>query len=200
MKPTKKTAYEIKTFRAPLIIFISFWAIAIVLWQARGNIFYLFNFGYIGTTVGIGIGLYIFLPNKKKPSGRRFAQLLVGIYMFGFLGLIKMENMQLEGFFFNFLSGFFAGSFIHYLVAKILGPVLFGRGFCGWACWTAMVLDFFPYKRNKTGRMATKWESLRYIHFGLSLSSHMFIILTGSLNWTKNRDEFNLCFSWIKRR
>ena len=32
-----------------------------------------------------------------------------------------------------------------------------------------MVLDFLPYKRNKTGRMATKWESLRYIHFGFSL-------------------------------
>jgi polyferredoxin len=128
----------------------------------------LFNFGYIGTAVGFGIGLYIFLPRKKKPSGRRFAQLLIGIYMLGFLGIIKMENMQLEGFFFYLLSGFFAGSVIHYLVAKIIGPILFGRGFCSWACWTAMVIDFFPYKRNNTGRMAAKWELLRYVHFGVS--------------------------------
>jgi len=32
-----------------------------------------------------------------------------------------------------------------------------------------MVLDFLPYRRNKMGRVATKWESLRYIHFGASL-------------------------------
>ncbi|UCH23042.1 MAG: 4Fe-4S binding protein, partial [Deltaproteobacteria bacterium] len=166
---TKKNAYDLKSLRAPLIIFISFWTIAIILWQSKGNLFYLFNFGYIGTAVGVGIGLYIFLPKKKKPSRRRFAQLLIGIYMLGFLGIIKMENMQLEGFFFYLLSGFFAGSIIHYLVAKIIGPILFGRGFCSWACWTTMVLDFLPYKRNKTGRMATKWESLRYIHFGVSV-------------------------------
>jgi polyferredoxin len=168
VKP-KKNGHASKTIRAPLIVFISFWTLAIILWQVKGNIFYLFNFGYIGTAVGVGIGLYILLPRKKKPSGRRFAQLLIGIYMLGFLGIIKMENMQLEGFFFYLLSGFFAGSVIHYLVAKILGPILFGRGFCGWACWTAMVLDFLPYKRNKTGRMATKWESLRYIHFVFSI-------------------------------
>jgi ferredoxin len=28
---------------------------------------------------------------------------------------------------------------MHYLIAKIVGPVLFGRIWCGWACWTAMV-------------------------------------------------------------
>lgn len=168
VKP-KKNASKLKNLRAPFIIFLSFWAVAIILWQVKGNLFYLFNFGYIGTAVGVGIGLYSFLPRKRKPSGRRFAQLLIGIYMLGFLGIIKMENMQLEGFFFYLLSGFFAGSVIHYLVAKMLGPILFGRGFCGWACWTAMVLDILPYKRNNAGRMATKWESLRYIHFGISL-------------------------------
>lgn len=156
-------------FRAPLIIFLIFWGIAIGLWKTSGNIFFLFNFGYIGTAIGVGIGLYIFLPREKKPTGRRFAQLLVGMYMLGFLGVFKNENVQLEGFFFYLLSGFFSGSVIHYLVAKIFGPVLFGRGFCGWACWTAMALDFLPYKRNKAGRLAENWELLRYIHFGFSL-------------------------------
>jgi len=156
--------------KIPIIILIAFWLVAIVLWQTNGNIFYLFNFGYIGTAVGVGIGLYILLPREKKPSGRRFAQLLVGIYMLGFLGLFKEENMQLEGFFFYLLTGFFAGSVIHYLIAKIAGPILFGRGFCGWGCWTAMVLDLLPYKQNKKGRIAAKWEILRYVHFGVSLS------------------------------
>ena len=88
----------------PLILLIVFWAIAITLWQTRGNIFYLFNFGYIGTAVGVGTGLYILLPKRKKPSGMRLAQLLIGIYMLGILGLLKKENMQLEGFFFSLFS------------------------------------------------------------------------------------------------
>jgi hypothetical protein len=51
--------------------------------------------------------------------------------MLGFLGLLMKENMQLEGFFFYMFTGFFAGSVIHYMVAKIFGPLVFGRGFCG---------------------------------------------------------------------
>lgn len=166
----KENAIDLKAFKAPFIILISFWTLAIVLWQAKDNIFYLFNFGYIGSAVGFGIGLYTYWPRKRKPSARRISQLLIGIYMLGFLGFIEKENMQLEGFFFYLLSGFFAGSVIHYLVAKIFGPILFGRGFCGWACWTAMILDYLPFKQNKSGRIAAKWELLRYIHFGLSLS------------------------------
>ena len=65
--------------------------------------------------------------------------------------------MQIEGFFFYLLAGFYAGSVIHYLVAKIVGPLVFNRGWCGWACWTAMVLDLLPYKRNKRGPCAGKW-------------------------------------------
>jgi polyferredoxin len=89
--------------------------------------------------------------------------------MLGILGLLKKENMQLEGFFLYLLAGFFAGSVIHYFIAKIVGPVLFGRGFCGWACWTAMVLDLLPYKGNLEGRIVVKWERVRYVHFGVSL-------------------------------
>ncbi len=165
----KDVTFELKNLITPLIIFLSFWIIAVVLWRSTGNIFLLFNFGYIGTAVGVGIGLYTFLPKKKKPSGRRFAQLLVGIYLLIFLGMIKKENMQIEGFFFYLLSGFFSGSLIHYLVAKIFGPIIYGRGYCGWACWTAMVLDYLPYKINKKGRIASKWELLRYAHFFISL-------------------------------
>lgn len=185
---------KLKELRVPLIIFLTFWAIAIGLWKTSGNIFFLFNFGYIGTAVGVGIGLYVLLPRKKKPTGRRFAQLLVGIYMLGFLGVFKMENVQLEGFFFYLLSGFFSGSVIHYLVAKVFGPVLFGRGFCGWACWTAMVLDFLPYKRNKTGRLTESWELLRYIHFGLSL---LFVLIVWFLYQYRPTQMSNAELAWL---
>lgn len=148
---------------------IIFWIIAVVMWKSTGEIFLLYNFVYIGTALGIGFGIYELLPKKKKPLGRRLAQFLVGAYLLVFLGFFMRENMQIEGFFFYVLSGFFAGSTIHYLVAKVAGPIIFGRGFCGWACWITMILDLLPYKRNKQNRVSEKWEYLRYGHFILSL-------------------------------
>ena len=165
----KKINFDIRQLRFPLILMILFWVIAIVFWQLKGNIFFLFNFGYIGTSIGVGLGIYQILPKKKKHWGRRLAQFLVGTYMLVFLGIIQTENMQIEGFFMYLLAGFFSGSVIHYFVAKLAGPVIFNRGWCGWSCWTVMILDLLPFKRNKSGRLPHKWEGLRYVHFSLSL-------------------------------
>jgi polyferredoxin len=161
--------FDAAKLTAPAAIMLFFWVIAVVLWRAMGNLFLLFNFVYLGTAIGIGLGLYLALPKRKKHWGRRAAQLFMGGYLLVFLGLIKRENMQIEGFFFYLLSGVFGGSLIHYLVAKIVGPLLFNRGWCGWSCWTAMVLDLMPYKRNRQGRLGGKWGHLRYLHFALSL-------------------------------
>lgn len=161
--------FDFARLKIPLIMMVSFWIIAVVLWQTTGRIFYLYNFVYIGTALGVGIGIYSALPKRQKLWGRRLAQFLVGVYMLVFLGIFQRENMQIEGFFFYLLAGFFAGSVIHYLVAKIAGPIVFNRGWCGWACWTAMVLDLLPYKRNKQARLGGVWSCLRYAHFVLSL-------------------------------
>jgi polyferredoxin len=160
----------LKKLKIVIILFVFFWAAAIIFWQLKGNIFFLFNFGYIGTALAVGMGSYELLPRKKKPSGRRLAQFLVGTYLLVFLGLIKYENMQIEGFFFYLLGGIFGGSVIHYLVGKILNPIIIGRGWCAWACWTTMVLDYLPYKKNKGGRLSPRWEKLRYVHFALSFA------------------------------
>jgi len=164
----KEDKFDFKELTSSLIIVISFWIVAVVLWQSTGDIFYLFNFLYIGTAIGIGIGFYSALPRKKKPLGRKLTLFLIGGYMLLFLGLLEFENMQIEGFFFYLLAGFFSGSVIHYLVAKILGPILFNRAWCSWACWTAMILDLLPYTRS-SGRIPGKWGWLRYMHFILSL-------------------------------
>ncbi|MFC1904581.1 4Fe-4S binding protein [Chloroflexota bacterium] len=161
--------FKISELRTSIIIMGIFWVVAIVLWQTTGKIFYIFNFGYIGTAIGVGAGLYAALPKKKKHRGRKLAQFIVGVYMLVFLGFIKFENMQIEGFFFYLLAGFFGGATIHYLVAKVVGPLFFNRGWCSWACFTAMILDYLPFPRNKQGRLPTRWGNLRYIHFVLSL-------------------------------
>ncbi|MFW6375650.1 MAG: 4Fe-4S binding protein [Thermoplasmatota archaeon] len=72
----------------------------------------------------------------------------------------------------------FYGSVIHYLVAKIFGPLLFNRGWCGWACWTAMILDLLPFD-NSEGRVKGLGK-IRYVHFALSLGMVLgFLYLVG---------------------
>ena len=132
----------------PLLFFVVFEMIAITLWLTLGNIFYLFNFSYIG--ICLSVGLYLF--SKKKPYARRAVQFAVGLYMLVYLGLLSNENMQIEGFWYYLFLGVFEAATIHYAVAKIFGPLLFGRGWCGFACWTAMVLDLLPYKTPEQPR------------------------------------------------
>lgn len=98
---------------------------------------------------------------------RRAAQLLVGLYILVYLGFICGENMQIEGFWYYLFTGVFEAATIHYAVAKIFGPLLFGRGWCGYACWTAMVLDFLPYRVPVAPRKQIGW--IRYITFAGSL-------------------------------
>ena len=131
-----------KKYWKPILMLILFEAVAITLWLTKGNLFYLFNFSYIGASISLGLFLFI----RKHRHARRIVQLLVGSYMLVYLGLICRENMQIEGFWYYLFTGVFEAATIHYAVAKIFGPLLFGRGWCGYACWTAMVLDFLPYK------------------------------------------------------
>lgn len=169
---------KIRKYILPIVMLIIFEAIAISLWLSKNNIFYLLNFSYIGISIALGIGLMI----AKNKNGRRVTQLLVGMYMLIYLGLISNENMQIEGFWYYLFTGVFEAATIHYAVAKIFGPLVFGRGWCGYACWTAMILDFLPYKeplnheRKKIG-----W--LRYVMFAISLIfvSSLFLARVGNI-------------------
>ena len=154
---------KLKKFIPSLIMLAVFETVAVVLTLTLDNIFYLFNFTYIG--VFIAVGLFLFAMEYKH--ARLVVQLGVGLYMLVYLGFICGENMQIEGFWFYLFSGVFEAATIHYAVAKIFGPLIFGRGWCGYACWTAMVLDLLPFKQPKTLRKKAGW--IRYITFVASL-------------------------------
>ena len=146
------------------LLFFLFELVAITLWIAKDNLFYLWNFNYIGGCLALGTVLF----TAGKRYARHFVQLAVGSYMLLYLGIISCENMQIEGFWYYLFLGVFEAATIHYAVAKIFGPLFFGRGWCGYACWTAMVLDFLPYKQPKKSRKK-KLGVLRYVMFALSL-------------------------------
>lgn len=165
-----------KFFPMFLFIFI-FYSIAISFSIIFKSKFYLVNFIIIGTAIALGIGLWPVLPKLKKDFARKISQILVGSYMFFGLGLglfyitfgrIRPENMQLEGFFFYLFAGLFQAGVMHYTIAKIIGPFIFGRMWCGWTCWTAAVLDLLPFKKPDS-RINKKFELIRYIHFAISV-------------------------------
>lgn len=140
-------------YRFSFILFAIFLAIALTLSIALDKIFYLFNFGYIGLALSIGIALY---QNKVKHA-RIFVEFAIGLYLLVGIGLIEHENLQIEGFWYFLFLGIFSGATIHYAIAKIFGPFVFGRGWCGYACWTAMILDLLPYKQPKFPRKHLGW-------------------------------------------
>lgn len=140
-------------YKPALILLSIFLAIAVVLSVTLHNLFYLFNFGYIGIALAAGMALYA----NKVPRARIFVEFAVGLYMLVGLGLIGHENMQIEGFWYFCSLGVFSGATIHYAIAKVFGPALFGRGWCGYACWTAMVLDLLPYRQPLKPRRQAGW-------------------------------------------
>lgn len=103
--------------------------------------------------------------------------------MLVYLGVIGHENMQIEGFWYYLFSGVFEAATIHYAVAKIFGPLLFGRGWCGYACWTAMVLDFLPYKVPEMPGKKLGW--IRYLVFTASLLFVAALFWGQADNWEK---------------
>ena len=169
----------LRKFMLPAMMWLIFEIIAITLWLTMQNIFYLFNFSYIGTSIAIGFLLF----QLQYKYARRIAQFLVGAYMLVYLGLMCNENMQIEGFWYYLFTGVFEAATIHYAVAKIFGPLIFGRGWCGFACWTAMILDLLPYKIPQQPRK--KWGWIRYITFVLS-----FVFVSGLfLAQVKNMEQ-----------
>ena len=77
-----------RKYLLPVFMLILFETVAVVLWLTLDNLFYLFNFSYIGISVSLGIFLFI----RKYPYARRVAQLLVGLYMLLYLALPRLPE------------------------------------------------------------------------------------------------------------
>ena len=76
------------------LMWLLFELIAVALWLAPDNVFYLLNFSYIGSALGLGLAMYA----AKLRYAQNFVQFAVGLYMLIYLGIICRENMQLESF------------------------------------------------------------------------------------------------------
>lgn len=156
---------HLKSTLSNFIILFIFLFSSIVVFAITNKNFYLFDLPYIGISLFTGMSLHSFLHGRKKQIGRRISQFLVGCYFMFFLAIFIKVNMQIEGFLFQIFSGFFGGAFIHYSIAKLFGPLYFSRGFCGWACWNAMIFDLLPWKKS-SGRVRYL-GIIRYLHLAI---------------------------------
>lgn len=114
----------IRKYLPPFVMRLVFEVIAVTLWFALDNIFYLFNFSYIGTAIAVGLVLY----GKKKKYARNVVQFAVGLYMIVYLGFLCRENMQIEGFWYYLFLGVFEPLQFIMLLQKYLVLCYLGVG------------------------------------------------------------------------
>ncbi len=130
----------------------------------------------IGLAISIGIRIDRGVPRTTRGLGRRTALLLILPILLLFVPLANNENLQLEGIVLLLSIGFFSKGVVHYAVAKVFGPLLWGRGFCSWGCWTAAVLEWLPLK--DTGRTPEHLRPLRYVALFLSVMVPLALIFS----------------------
>ena len=112
-------------------------------------------------------GTALSLPQKAAPKARKLEDLTVALVESpaGFLIQQRPEKGLLAGLWQPLLWE--GAAMTAEQLPRLPKVWLFGRGWCGYACWTAMVLDFLPYKVPKTPREKIGW--IRYITFAISL-------------------------------
>jgi polyferredoxin len=148
----------------PLIIGI---LIAAALYKTVGWWGFLILFPWIGLALTAALFLAAALPPGRQGIARRLALLIILPALLLFVPVANNENFQLEGVVLLILAGYFSKGVIHYAVAKVFGPLVWGRGFCGWACWTAAVLEWLPV--HKGAPIPAKYKNFRYLSLALSV-------------------------------
>ena len=142
---------------------------------------FLLVFPWIGACISLGYFIASKRKGKARDLGRRIAILMIAPVFLIFLGIIQRENLQIEETVFYvylfILTGLFIRVLVHYAIAKVFGPLIWGRGFCGWACWTAAVLEWLPIKENK--KIPAKYGKIRFAVLIVSLCIPIAFILLG---------------------
>lgn len=166
----------------------------------KGQIFAILIPLLFGTTLSLSLGLtiwlgffFVFIPigasislgsfiNRYKPKfGRKISLTLIALDLLLFLGVFQHENLQIEEtvvYFAYFIStGVFTRVLIHYAIAKVFGPIIFGRGYCGWACYTAALLEWLPI--NENNKIPKKYTYIRFPVLVVSIIIPFLLIQNG---------------------
>jgi len=138
-------------------------------------------FPWIGFSVGLGIYLRKTLNGKKKILGRKVSIIMVLPVLLLFVPVFNRENFQLEGIVLIVSVGFLGKGFIHYAIAKLFGPLIWRRGFCSYACWTAAILDWLPI-RKEAKELPRSARNLRFISLLISFILPLYLVFVLSFD------------------
>ncbi|MEW5774664.1 MAG: 4Fe-4S dicluster domain-containing protein [Thermodesulfobacteriota bacterium] len=152
-------------------------AVGLGLYEALHWKGFLLLFPWIGFSLSLGMAVRRHDRPGQLSLGRRLALLLILPALLLAVPLGNRENFQLEGVVLLILAGYFGKGVIHLAVAKVFGPFIWGRGFCGWACWFAAVLDWLPLDPSRRKPIPPGWKRLRYAALALSLALPLVLVL-----------------------
>jgi polyferredoxin len=139
------------------------------------------GFFFVFIPIGFSISLGLFINRSRPDLGRKISLTLIAFDLLFFLGVLQHENLQIEetviylAYFIN--TGIFTRVLIHYAVAKVFGPLIFGRGYCGWACYTAALLEWLPI--NKNNKVPKKYTYIRFPILIISIVIPFLLIKNG---------------------
>ena len=150
-----------------------------------------FFFVFIPIGLSMSMGSFLNIRYNNAELGRKISLSVISLVFLVFLGIMQRENMQIEEtviYFAYFIStGIFTRVLIHYSIAKVFGPLIWGRGFCGWACYTAALLEWLPIKENKT--IPKKFTYIRIPVLIVSLLIPFILIQSGYDYYTGHIDS-----------
>jgi len=150
-----------------------------------------FFFVFIPIGLSISIGVFLSIRLNNPDLGRKISLSIISLVFLVFLGLMQRENMQIEEtviYLAYFIStGIFTRVLIHYAIAKVFGPLIWGRGYCGWACYTAALLEWLPIKENR--HIPQKYTYIRIPVLIISLLIPFILIQSGYDYMTKHIDS-----------
>jgi len=150
-----------------------------------------FFFVFIPIGLSVSIGFFLSIYYKNPDLGRKISLSIISLVFLVFLGIMQRENMQIEEtviYLAYFIStGIFTRVLIHYAIAKVFGPLIWGRGYCGWACYTAALLEWLPIKENKP--IPKKYTYIRIPVLIVSILIPFILIQSGYDYMTKHIDS-----------
>jgi polyferredoxin len=134
------------------------WPLTATLWFHLGERALGISVFGLGLSLGPCLAAYAIVPKARKQGARRVVLFVGGLSIMAF-SLLGAANLDMEGFFALVFAGTMGAAIGHNLVTVIVGPVLFGRLLCGWACWRSMILELLPINRS-AGRRRGAWTFL----------------------------------------
>ena len=150
-----------------------------------------FFFVFLPIGLSVSIGFFLSIRFNNPDLGRKISLSIISLVFLVFLGIMQRENMQIEetviylAYFIT--TGVFTRVLIHYAIAKVFGPLIWGRGYCGWACYTAALLEWLPIEENKP--IPKKYTYIRIPVLIVSILIPFILIQSGYDYMTKHIDS-----------